>query len=146
METNKYNRRKVKNYLDRHAISVYLNVFTKVSDIILTTKQLNVLGIMIFHGYKNKMCISDLGNYLKVKNHSSLSRLTKSLETKGLINKKLDGKKVYLSLSKKGKNYLDRLYSIFNRQHEGKNFHTSEKEDLIYVISEGYKEKKIAIS
>ena len=92
------------------------------------------------------MCISDLGNYLKVKNHSSLSRLTKSLETKGLINKKLDGKKVYLSLSKKGKNYLDRLYSIFNRQHEGKNFHTSEKEDLIYVISEGYKEKKIAIS
>ena len=40
METNKYNRRKVKNYLDRYAISVYLNVFTKVSDIILTTKQI----------------------------------------------------------------------------------------------------------
>ena len=115
METNKYNRRKVKNYLDRHAISVYLNVFTKVSDIILKTK-----------------------------GHSSLSRLTQSLETKGLINKKLEGKKVYISVSEKGKNYLDRLYSIFNRQSGAKNFHTSEEEDLMYCVSEGYREKKIA--
>ena len=144
METNKYNRRKVKNYLDRHAISVYLNVFTKVSDIILTTKQLNVLGIITWHGHKNKMCISDLGYYLKTKGHSSLSRLTQSLETKGLINKKLEGKKVYISVSEKGKNYLDRLYSIFNRQSNAKNFHTSKEEDLMYCVSEGYKEKKIA--
>ena len=144
METNKYNRRKIKNYLDRHAISVYLNVFTKVSNIILTTKQLNVLGIIIWHGHKNKMCISDLGYYLKVKGHSSLSRLTKSLETKGLINKKLEGRKVYLGISEKGKKYLDRLYSIFNRQSEGKNFHTPIEEDLMYCVSEGYKEKKIA--
>tara|TARA_R100001377_G_scaffold69235_1_gene44553 strand:+ start:120 stop:554 length:435 start_codon:yes stop_codon:yes gene_type:complete len=144
METNKYNRRKVNNYLDRHAISTYLNIFTKVSDIILTTKQLNVLGIMIWHGYKNKMCITDLGNYLKVKGHSSLSRLTKSLETKGLINKKLEGRKVYISVSEKGKNYLDGLYSRFNRQSGGKNFRTSDEEDLMYCVSEGYREKKIA--
>jgi len=144
METNKYNRRKVKNYLDRHAISVYLNVFTKVSDIILTTKQLNVLGIITWHGHKNKMCVSDLGDYLKTKGHSSLSRLTSSLKTKGLINKKLKGKKVYLSVSKKGKNYLDRLYSRFNRQSGAKNFHTSEEEDLMYCVNAGFKEKKIA--
>jgi len=144
METNKYNRRKVKNYLDRYAISVYLNVFTKVSDIILTTKQLNVLGIITWHGHKNKMCVSDLGDYLKTKGHSSLSRLTSSLKTKGLINKKLKGKKVYLSVSKKGKNYLDRLYSRFNRQSGAKNFHTSEEEDLMYCVNAGFKEKKIA--
>ena len=70
----KSNRRKIKNMLDRHSMYSYLNTFTKISDTILTTKQLNVLGIVLFitkSSTKQKMCIKDLGKYLKNKRHSS---------------------------------------------------------------------------
>ena len=138
----KYNRRKINNILDRHSMYNHLSTFTKVSDIILTTKQLNVLGIILFFK-KEKMCIKDLGKYLKNKRHSSLSRLVKSLKTKGFLNTNKKGRVVFISLSDKGMLYLNRLYSMFNRQTE-KDFSTPVSEDIAHVLEEGHKERKVA--
>ena len=137
----KYNRRKIKNILDKHSMYNYLSTFTKVSDIILTTKQLNTLGIILFE--KEEMCIKDLGKYLKNKTHSSLSRLVKSLKTKGFLDTNKKGRVVFISLSDKGILYLNRLYSRFNRQTE-KDFNTPVSEDVAYIIAKGYKERKVA--
>ena len=132
--------------LDRHSMYSYLNTFTKISDTILTTKQLNVLGIVLFitkSSTKQKMCIKDLGKYLKNKRHSSLSRLVKSLKTKGFLNTNKKGRVVFISLSDKGMLYLNRLYSMFNRQTE-KDFSTPVSEDIAHVLEEGHKERKVA--
>ena len=142
----KYNRRKIKNLLDRHSMYNYLSSFTKVSDTILTTKQLNVLGIVLFitkSSTKQKMCIKDLGKYLKCNTHSSLSRLVKSLKTKGFLNTNKEGRVVFISLSTMGINYLNRLYSYFNRQAE-KEFNTPVSEDINFILTKGYKERKVA--
>ena len=142
----KSNRRKIKNMLDRHSMYSYLNTFTKISDTILTTKQLNVLGIVLFitkSSTKQKMCIKDLGKYLKNKRHSSLSRLVKSLKTKGFLNTNKEGRVVFISLSTMGMNYLNRLYSYFNRQAE-KEFNTPVSEDINFILTKGYKERKVA--
>ena len=142
----KSNRRKIKNMLDRHSMYSYLNTFTKISDTILTTKQLNVLGIVLFitkSSTKQKMCIKDLGKYLKNKRHSSLSRLVKSLKTKGFLNTNKEGRVVFISLSTMGINYLNRLYSYFNRQAE-KEFNTPVSEDINFILTKGYKERKVA--
>jgi len=141
----KYNRRKIKNMLDKHSMYNYLSTFTKASDIILTTKQLNVLGIILWVTRKKetRMCINDLGKYLKCNTHSSLSRLVKSLKTKGFINTNKKGRVVFISISIKGMNYLDRLYAFFNRQTQ-KNFNTPVSEDIDYILSKGYKERKVA--
>ena len=138
----KYNRGKINNILDRHSMYNHLSTFTKVSDIILTTKQLNVLGIILFFK-KEKMCIKDLGKYLKYKRHSSLSRLVKSLKTKGFLNTNKEGRVVFISLSTMGMNYLNRLYSYFNRQAE-KEFNTPVSEDINFILTKGYKERKVA--
>ena len=132
--------------LDRHSMYSYLNTFTKISDTILTTKQLNVLGIVLFitkSSTKQKMCIKDLGKYLKNKRHSSLSRLVKSLKTKGFLNTNKEGRVVFISLSTMGMNYLNRLYSYFNRQAE-KEFNTPVSEDINFILTKGYKERKVA--
>ena len=144
----KYNRRKIKNMLDRYSIYSYLKSFSDISDIMLTTKQLNVLGIILFQGHKNKLCINDLRNYLKPQRHSSLSRLVGSLKAKGLINKEKNNERgkgnfVYISLSDKGKKYLERLYTRFNRQSNGKNFNTPMEEDVIHILDKGHKERRI---
>ena len=142
----KSNRRKIKNMLDRYSMYSYLNTFTKISDTILTTKQLNVLGIVLFitkSSTKQKMCIKDLGKYLKCNTHSSLSRLVKSLKTKGFLNTNKEGRVVFISLSTMGINYLNRLYSYFNRQAE-KEFNTPVSEDINFILTKGYKERKVA--
>ena len=133
----KSNRRKIKNMLDRYSMYSYLSTFTKISDTILTTKQLNVLGIVLFitkSSTKQKMCIKDLGKYLKNKRHSSLSRLVKSLKTKGFLNTNKEGRVVFISLSTMGMNYLNRLYSYFNRQAE-KEFNTPVSEDINFILT-----------
>ena len=112
----KSNRRKIKNMLDRYSMYSYLSTFTKISDTILTTKQLNVLGIVLFitkSSTKQKMCIKDLGKYLKNKRHSSLSRLVKSLKTKGFLNTNKEGRVVFIYISTMGMNYINRLYYYF---------------------------------
>ena len=132
--------------LDRYSMYNYLNTFTKISDTILTTKQLNVLGIVLFitkSSTKQKMCIKDLGKYLKCNTHSSLSRLVKSLKTKGFLNTNKEGRVVFISLSTMGMNYLNRLYSYFNRQAE-KEFNTPVSEDINFILTKGYKERKVA--
>jgi|3_EtaG_2_1085321.scaffolds.fasta_scaffold201548_2 DNA-binding MarR family transcriptional regulator len=145
----KYNRRKIKNMLDRYSIYSYLKSFSDISNIILTTKQLNVLGIILFQGHKNKLCIADLRNYLKPQRHSSLSRIVGTLKVKGLVNKEKNngrgkGNFVSISLSDKGKKYLVRLYTLFNRISSDKNFNTPIEEDIIHILDKGYKEKKVA--
>ena len=138
----KFNRREIKNELDRYAIHNYLQIFASVSDIMLTTKQLNVLGIILFYGNKNKMCIIDLRKYLKPQRHSSLSRLVQSLKAKGLVdtnrekknNKRGKGNFVFISLSDKGKKYLEKLYTRFNRASSDKNFSTPITEDIIHIF------------
>ena len=138
----KYNRRKIKNILDRHSMYSYLNTFTKVSNIILTTKQLNVLGIVLFVTKKEKMCIKDLGKYLKSNTHSSLSRLVKSLKTKGFLNTNKKGRVVFISLSDKGMKYLNDLYEYFNNTMiDEKYFKTSTSENIADIL-ESYTEKR----
>ena len=138
----KYNRRKIKNILDRHSMYSYLNTFTKVSNIILTTKQLNVLGIVLFVTKKEKMCIKDLGKYLKSNTHSSLSRLVKSLKTKGFLNTNKKGRVVFISLSDKGMKYLNDLYEYFNNMMiDEKYFKTSTSENIADIL-ESYTEKR----
>ena len=149
----KYNRRKIKNMLDRYSMYSHLNAFTKISDTILTTKQLNVLGIVLFitkSSTKQKMCIKDLGKYLKNKRHSSLSRLVKSLKTKGFLNTGREkhnkkGNFVFISLSDKGLNYLNKLYEYFNRMMiDGEYFKTSRDEDMAHVLETFNKRRKVA--
>ena len=138
----KYNRQKIKNILDRHSMYSYLNTFTKVSNIILTTKQLNVLGIVLFVTKKEKMCIKDLGKYLKSNTHSSLSRLVKSLKTKGFLNTNKKGRVVFISLSDKGMKYLNDLYEYFNNTMiDEKYFKTSTSENIADIL-ESYTEKR----
>ena len=138
----KSNRRKIKNMLDRHSMYSYLNTFTKVSNIILTTKQLNVLGIVLFVTKKEKMCIKDLGKYLKSNTHSSLSRLVKSLKTKGFLNTNKKGRVVFISLSDKGMKYLNDLYEYFNNTMiDEKYFKTSTSENIADIL-ESYTEKR----
>ena len=121
-------------------MSNYLTTFTKVSDIILTTKQLNVLGIILFFK-KEKMCIKDLGKYLKNKRHSSLSRLVKSLKTKGFLNTNKEGRVVFISLSTKGMNYLNSLYEYFNRNSAEKKYNTPIEEDILHILNNNKKRK-----
>ncbi len=135
--------------LDRYSIYSYLKSFSDIRNIILTTKQLNVLGIILFQGHKNKLCIADLRNYLKPQRHSSLSRIVGALKVKGLVNKEKNngrgkGNFVSISLSDKGKKYLVRLYTLFNRISSDKNFNTPIEEDIIHILDKGYKEKKVA--
>ena len=138
----KSNRRKIKNMLDRHSMYSYLSTFTKVSDIILTTKQLNVLGIVLFITKTQKMCIKDLGKYLKNNTHSSLSRLVKSLKTKGFLNTNKKGRVVFISLSDKGMKYLNDLYEYFNNTMiDEKYFKTSTSENIADIL-ESYTEKR----
>ena len=138
----KYNRRKIRNMLDRHSMYSYLSTFTKVSDIILTTKQLNVLGIVLFITKTQKMCIKDLGKYLKNNTHSSLSRLVKSLKTKGFLNTNKKGRVVFISLSDKGMKYLNDLYEYFNNMMiDEKYFKTSTSEHIADIL-ESYTEKR----
>ena len=139
----KYNRRKIKNLLDKHSMSNYLTTFTKVSDIILTTKQLNVLGIILWVTRKKetRMCINDLGKYLKSNTHSSLSRLVKSLKTKGFLNTNKKGRVVFISLSTKGMNYLNSLYEYFNRNSAEKKYNTPIEEDILHILNNIKKRK-----
>ena len=140
----KSNRRKIKNMLDRHSMYSYLNTFTKISDTILTTKQLNVLGIVLFitkSSTKQKMCIKDLGKYLKCNTHSSLSRLVKSLKTKGFLNTNKKGRVVFISLSSKGMNYLNSLYEYFNRNSAEKKYNTPIEEDILHILNNNKKRK-----
>ena len=131
--------------LDRHSMYSYLSTFTKVSDIILTTKQLNVLGIVLFITKTQKMCIKDLGKYLKNNTHSSLSRLVKSLKTKGFLNTNKKGRVVFISLSDKGFNYLNSLYGFFtNMMIDEKDFKTSRSEDIAHELDTFNKKRKIA--
>jgi DNA-binding MarR family transcriptional regulator len=140
----KYNRRKIKNIIDRHSMYNYLSTFTKVSDTILTTKQLNVLGIVLFitkSSTKQKMCIKDLGKYLKCNTHSSLSRLVKSLKTKGFLNTNKEGRVVFISLSTMGMDYLNSLYEYFNRNSAEKKYNTPIEEDILHILNNNKKRK-----
>ena len=142
----KYNRRKIGNTLDRHTMYVNLSIYAKVnSKIQITTNQLHVLGIILYFGHKSKMCIQDLNKFLKHKRHSSLSRLVNSLESKKLINTKMSGTKKYLSLSDKGKIYLERLYTIINRQNSDKDYYTDAAEDMVHVLSSYNQARRINI-
>ena len=130
--------------LDRYSMYSYLNTFTKISDTILTTKQLNVLGIVLFitkSSTKQKMCIKDLGKYLKSNTHSSLSRLVKSLKTKGFLNTNKKGRGVFISLSTKGMNYLNSLYEYFNRNSAEKKYNTPIEEDILHILNNNKKRK-----
>ena len=142
----KYNRRKIKNALDRYTMYVNLSLYAKVnSKIQITTNHLHVLGIILYFGNKSKMCIQDLNRFIEYKRHSSLSRLVKSLENKKLINTKMNGRKKYLSLSDKGNKYLERLYIIINRQNSDKDFYTDSAEDLTHILSSYKQDKTISI-
>ena len=112
----KYNVRKIKNTLDRYRMFSMLSMFYKQNKVQLTTKQLHVLGILLFYAKIKKVCIKDLNEQLRKQNHSSLSRLVSSLEKKQLINKEKDGHEVYLTLSKRGLDYLNKLYYAYNIQ------------------------------
>ena len=142
----KYNRRKIKNTLDRYTMYVNLSLYSKInSNIRITANQLHVLGIILFFGNKAKICIQDLNKFINHKRHSSLSRLVKSLENKKLINTKMNGRKKYLSLSDKGMNYLERLYTFINRQNSDKDFYTDSSEDLTHILSSYKQDKTISI-
>ena len=56
----KYNVRKIKNTLDRYRMFSMLSMFYKQNKVQLTTKQLHVLGILLFYAKIKKVCIKDL--------------------------------------------------------------------------------------
>ena len=126
----KYNVRKIKNTLDRYRMFSMLSMFYKQNKVQLTTKQLHVLGILLFYAKIKKVCIKDLNEQLRKQNHSSLSRLVSSLEKKQLINKEKDGHEVYLTLSKRGLDYLNKLYYAYNIQNMDLQFNTSSEEEI----------------
>ena len=140
----KYNVRKVKNTLDRYRMFSFLSTFYRLSKTQLTTKQLHILGVLLFYSKIKKVCVKDLNESLHKQNHSSLSRLASSLEKKGLINKARNGQNVYLTLSQKGLDYLNKLYYSYNMQNkDDTTFNTTANEEMVKIL-ERYHDKKVA--
>tara|TARA_R100000781_G_scaffold111356_1_gene77726 strand:+ start:36 stop:482 length:447 start_codon:yes stop_codon:yes gene_type:complete len=140
----KYNMRKVKNSLDRYRMFSLLSIFYRLNKTQLTTKQLHILGTLLFYSKIKKVCINDLNEQLFKQNHSSLSRVASSLEKKGLVDKEKIGQKVYLTLSKKGFDYLNRLYYSYNMQNaDDTSFYTTSFEEMARVL-DSYNNKKVA--
>ena len=141
----KYNVRKIKNTLDRYRMFSMLSMFYKQNKVQLTTKQLHVLGILLFYAKIKKVCIKDLNEQLRKQNHSSLSRLVSSLEKKQLINKEKDGHEVYLTLSKRGLDYLNKLYYAYNIQNMDLQFNTSREEEIGRILESYNSNTKLII-
>ena len=51
----KYNVRKVKNTLDRYRMFSFLSTFYRLSKTQLTTKQLHILGVLLFYSKIKKV-------------------------------------------------------------------------------------------
>ena len=141
----KYNVRKIKNTLDRYRMFSMLSMFYKQNKVQLTTKQLHVLGILLIYAKIKKVCIKDLNEQLRKQNHSSLSRLVSSLEKKQLINKEKDGHEVYLTLSKRGLDYLNKLYYAYNIQNMDLQFNTSSEEEIGRILESYNSNTKLII-
>ena len=121
----KYNVRKVKNTLDRYRMFSFLSTFYRLSKTQLTTKQLHILGVLLFYSKIKKVCVKDLNESLHKQNHSSLSRLASSLEKKGL-------------------EYLNKLYYSYNMQNiDDTTFNTTANEEMVKIL-ERYHDKKVA--
>ena len=109
------NKKQITSHNDRVIMWDYLTTQRNAdSDIYITSHQMYVLGIILYHGARKPINIKIISQFMNIR-HSSAGRLVNSLMKKRLVETSKDGRNTNCSLTKSGKNYLDCLFSYLEQ-------------------------------